>query len=93
MLRRPKPPAPATCASASATSGETHCTPKSWAGVMDKIAADANKVRSGDYYQQKVLAANGIEDLPLSGAALIKRFDQSRIEFQNRIRGLDLQLR
>jgi tripartite-type tricarboxylate transporter receptor subunit TctC len=60
--------------------------------VMDKIAADTNKARSGEFYQQKVLAANGIEDLPLSGAALIKRFDDSRGEFLKRIKGLKLEL-
>jgi tripartite-type tricarboxylate transporter receptor subunit TctC len=61
--------------------------------VIDRIATDTNKARSGEFFQQKVLAANGIEDLPLSGAALVKRFDQSRGEFLARIKGLDLQLK
>jgi tripartite-type tricarboxylate transporter receptor subunit TctC len=60
--------------------------------VIDKIAADASRIRETPEFQKKVLEANGMENLPLAGAALVKRFDYSRVEFQKRISGLDLQL-
>jgi tripartite-type tricarboxylate transporter receptor subunit TctC len=61
--------------------------------IQDKLSIDASTVRSGAFYQQKVLAPNGIEDWPLTGAALAKRLELSRTEFVGRIKGLDLQLK
>ncbi len=61
--------------------------------VMDKIAADTSKIRASPAFQKDVITSNGMEDLPLQGAALVRRFQQSREDFANRIRGLDLQLK
>jgi tripartite-type tricarboxylate transporter receptor subunit TctC len=63
------------------------------AAVMEKIAADSSRVRSSPAFLKDVIAANGMEDLPLQGAALAKRFQQSREDFASRIKGLDLQLK
>jgi tripartite-type tricarboxylate transporter receptor subunit TctC len=61
--------------------------------VMDRIANDTSRIRETPEFQQKVLTANGMENLPLQGEALVQRFQKSREDFANRIRGLDLQLR
>lgn len=61
--------------------------------VMEKIAADTSRIRSSPAYLKDVITANGMEDLPLQGAALVARFQKSREDFANRIKGLDLQLR
>lgn len=60
--------------------------------TMEKIATDASRVRSAREFQEKVIVANGMEDFPLQGAALVKRMQQSREEFASRIKGLDLQI-
>ncbi|MFM9971790.1 MAG: Bug family tripartite tricarboxylate transporter substrate binding protein [Burkholderiales bacterium] len=61
--------------------------------VMEKIAADTNRIRSSPEYLKTVIIPNGMEDLPLHGAALVTRFQKSREDFADRIRGLDLQLK
>lgn len=61
--------------------------------VMEKIAADTSRIRSSPAYLKDIIMANGMEDLPLSGAALVTRFQKSREDFASRIKGLDLQLK
>ena len=63
-------------------------TPKT---VVDKIAQDANQAR-GTAAFQKIIAANGMEEFPLHGNALIARLQQSRERFADRIKGLDIKL-
>ena len=58
--------------------------------VMDKIANDVTAIRSTQTFREKVLIANGMEDFPLQGAALIARLQQSRQDFATRIKGLDI---
>jgi tripartite-type tricarboxylate transporter receptor subunit TctC len=60
--------------------------------VIDKIANDSAKIRATPEFQDKVVQANGMEDFPLQGAALVTRLARSRAEFAERIRGLDLKL-
>jgi tripartite-type tricarboxylate transporter receptor subunit TctC len=60
--------------------------------VMQKIAADASQVRSTPAFQEKIIFANGMEDFPLQGATLVARFQKSREDFADRIKGLNLQL-
>jgi tripartite-type tricarboxylate transporter receptor subunit TctC len=58
--------------------------------VMDKIANDATAIRSTQAFREKILIANGMEDLPLQGAALIARFQKSREDFALRVKGLNI---
>ena len=58
--------------------------------IMDKIANDVTAIRSTQAFRDKVLIANGMEDLPLQGAALIARFQKSREDFAGRVKGLDI---
>ncbi|OGA29286.1 MAG: hypothetical protein A3I01_15450 [Betaproteobacteria bacterium RIFCSPLOWO2_02_FULL_65_24] len=60
--------------------------------VRDKIAADASRVRASPEFQEKVIFANGMEDFPSQGSALVARMQKSREEFADRIKGLNLQL-
>jgi tripartite-type tricarboxylate transporter receptor subunit TctC len=61
--------------------------------VMDKIATDAARIRATPEFQKDVVIRNGMDDLPLQGAALVKFFQANREDFANRIKGLDLQLK
>ncbi|MSQ51482.1 MAG: tripartite tricarboxylate transporter substrate binding protein [Betaproteobacteria bacterium] len=61
--------------------------------VMDKIASDTSRIRGSPFFLKNIIAANGMEDLPLQGAALVTRFQKAREDFASRIKGLDLQLR
>lgn len=58
--------------------------------VMDKIANDASAIRSTLAFREKILIANGMEDLPLQGAALIARLQKSREDFAGRVKGLNI---
>ena len=64
-------------------------TPQS---VMEKVAADAKRIRSSPEFQKEILTRNAMDDLPLQGAALAKFLQANREDFANRIKGLDLQL-
>jgi len=58
--------------------------------ILDKIANDVTAIRSTQTFREKILIANGMEDLPLQGAALIARFQKSREDFATRVKGLDI---
>ncbi len=60
--------------------------------VIDKIAADAGRVRDLPAIRDGVIFANGMEEFRLAGPALVKRLQESRDEFTGRIKGLDLKL-
>jgi tripartite-type tricarboxylate transporter receptor subunit TctC len=60
------------------------------AAVMERIAADAARVRDTPAMRDKVIFANGMEEFPMQGPALAKRMQASREEFGDRIKGLDL---
>lgn len=62
------------------------------APIMEKIAADAGRVRDTPAIRDGVIFANGMEEFRLSGPALVKRLQESREEFTGRIEGLDLKL-
>ena len=62
------------------------------APIMEKIASDAARVRDLPMIREKVIAANGMEEFPLQGTALVKRLQESREDFADRIKGLDLKL-
>lgn len=58
--------------------------------IMDKIANDTTAIRSTAAFREKVLTANGMEDFPLQGAALIARLQKSREDFAGRVKGLNI---
>jgi tripartite-type tricarboxylate transporter receptor subunit TctC len=64
-------------------------TPRS---TMDKIAADTSQVRAAPAFQEKILFANGMDELPLRGEELAARLQRSREIFAERIKGLDIKL-
>ncbi len=64
-------------------------TPQS---VMDKIGNDATSIRSTQNFREKILIANGMEDFPLQGTALIARLQKSREDFGGRVKGLNIEM-
>jgi tripartite-type tricarboxylate transporter receptor subunit TctC len=60
--------------------------------TMDKIAADTSQVRAAPAFQEKILFANGMDELPLRGEELAARLQRSREIFADRIKGLDIKL-
>jgi tripartite-type tricarboxylate transporter receptor subunit TctC len=58
-------------------------------GIIGKIAADTARARSGPAFE-KVLMTNGFDELALEGAAFLQRVRESRDDYANRIKTLDI---
>jgi tripartite-type tricarboxylate transporter receptor subunit TctC len=63
------------------------------ADVIEKIANDTSRIRSSPSFHKDVILANGMEDFPLQGEALAKRFQKAREDFAVRIKDLNLQMK